>query len=92
MGDSHMGLHARLMSQASGGVLTGAVSRCNTCLIFINQVLKRKIGVVVLINPETTTGGFKLSNFIVRSGRRSPLIRGHRRRQIDQTLATASRA
>src|SRR3954469_19742118 len=54
MGDSHMGLHARLMSQALRK-LTGVVSRCNTCLIFINQV-REKIG-VMFDNPETTTGG-----------------------------------
>ena len=54
MGDSHMGLHARLMSQALRK-LTGVVSRCDTLLIFINQV-REKIG-VVFGNPETTTGG-----------------------------------
>jgi recombination protein RecA len=54
MGDSFMGLHARLMSQALRK-LTGAVSRTNTCLVFINQV-REKIG-VVFGNPETTTGG-----------------------------------
>ena len=54
MGDSHMGLHARLMSQALRK-LTGMVSRTNTLLIFINQ-LREKIG-VVFGNPETTTGG-----------------------------------
>src|SRR5262249_2966694 len=54
MGDSHMGLHARLMSQALRK-LTGVVSRTNTCLIFINQV-REKIG-VMFGNPETTTGG-----------------------------------
>ncbi len=54
MGDSHMGLHARLMSQALRK-LTGVVSRTNTCLIFINQI-REKIG-VVFGNPETTTGG-----------------------------------
>ena len=54
MGDSHMGLHARLMSQALRK-LTGAVARSNTCLIFINQV-REKIG-VMFGNPETTTGG-----------------------------------
>jgi len=54
MGDSHMGLHARLMSQAMRK-LTGSVSRTNTCLIFINQV-REKIG-VMFGNPETTTGG-----------------------------------
>ncbi len=54
MGDSHMGLQARLMSQALRK-LTGVVSRTNTCLIFINQV-REKIG-VMFGNPETTTGG-----------------------------------
>ena len=54
MGDSHMGLHARLMSQAMRK-LTGVVSKTNTCLIFINQV-REKIG-VMFGNPETTTGG-----------------------------------
>jgi recombination protein RecA len=54
MGDSHMGLHARLMSQALRK-LTGTVSKNNTCLIFINQV-REKIG-VMFGNPETTTGG-----------------------------------
>lgn len=54
MGDSHMGLHARLMSQALRK-LTGIVARTNTLLIFINQV-REKIG-VVFGNPETTTGG-----------------------------------
>ena len=54
MGDSHMGLQARLMSQALRK-LTAATSRTNTCVIFINQ-LRQKIG-VVYGNPETTTGG-----------------------------------
>jgi len=54
MGDSHMGLHARLMSQALRK-LTGSVSRTNTCLIFINQI-REKIG-VMFGSPETTTGG-----------------------------------
>jgi recombination protein RecA len=54
MGDSFMGLHARLMSQALRK-LTGSTARTNTCLIFINQV-REKIG-VVFGNPETTTGG-----------------------------------
>src|SRR5450432_4179191 len=54
MGDSFMGLHARLMSQAMRK-LTAAVSKTNSCLIFINQV-REKIG-VVFGNPETTTGG-----------------------------------
>jgi recombination protein RecA len=54
MGDSHMGLHARLMSQALRK-LTGVVARTNTLLVFINQV-REKIG-VIFGNPETTTGG-----------------------------------
>ena len=54
MGDSHMGLQARLMSQAMRK-LTGIVSKSNTCLIFINQI-REKIG-VMFGNPETTTGG-----------------------------------
>src|SRR5205823_13542611 len=54
MGDAQMGLQARLMSQALRK-LTGAVSKSNTTLIFINQ-LREKIG-VMFGNPETTTGG-----------------------------------
>jgi recombination protein RecA len=54
MGDSHMGLQARLMSQALRK-LTGIVSTSNTCFIFINQ-LREKIG-VFFGSPETTTGG-----------------------------------
>ena len=54
MGDSHMGLQARLMSQALRK-LTGSISRSNTTVIFINQ-LRMKIG-VMFGNPETTTGG-----------------------------------
>jgi recombination protein RecA len=54
MGDSHVGLHARLMSQALRK-LTGTVSRSNTMMIFLNQI-RLKIG-VMFGNPETTTGG-----------------------------------
>ena len=54
MGDSQMGLHARLMSQAMRK-LTSAISRSNTLVIFINQI-RMKIG-VMFGNPETTTGG-----------------------------------
>jgi len=54
MGDSHMGLQARLMSQALRK-LTGTVSKSNTCVVFINQI-REKIG-VMFGNPETTTGG-----------------------------------
>jgi recombination protein RecA len=54
MGDSRMGLHARLMSQALRK-LTSTISKTNCCVIFINQ-LREKIG-VMFGNPETTTGG-----------------------------------
>lgn len=54
MGDSHVGLQARLMSQALRKI-AGAVNKSNTCVIFINQ-LRMKIG-VMFGNPETTTGG-----------------------------------
>jgi recombination protein RecA len=54
MGDSHMGLHARLMSQALRK-LTGSISRSRTVVIFINQI-RMKIG-VMFGSPETTTGG-----------------------------------
>ena len=54
MGDTHMGLQARLMSQALRK-LTGSISKSNTCVIFVNQI-RMKIG-VVFGNPETTSGG-----------------------------------
>ncbi|MFO0746874.1 MAG: recombinase RecA [Myxococcota bacterium] len=54
MGDSHMGLHARLMSQALRK-LTGSIAKSRTCVVFINQ-MRNKIG-VMFGNPETTTGG-----------------------------------
>src|SRR5687767_13955835 len=54
MGDSHMGLQARLMSQALRK-LTGVIAKSRTCVIFINQI-RMKIG-VMFGNPETTTGG-----------------------------------
>jgi recombination protein RecA len=54
MGDSHVGLQARLMSQALRK-LTGIVSKSRTCLVFINQI-REKIG-LMFGNPETTTGG-----------------------------------
>ncbi|MDD5657737.1 MAG: recombinase RecA [Elusimicrobia bacterium] len=57
MGDSHMGLQARLMSQALRK-LTSSIARSRTCLIFINQI-RHKIG-VMFGNPETTTGGLAL--------------------------------
>ena len=54
MGDSHVGLQARLMSQALRK-LTGVISKSNCIVIFINQ-LREKVG-VMFGNPETTTGG-----------------------------------
>ncbi len=54
MGDSHMGLQARLMSQALRK-LTGILAKSNTTIIFINQI-RMKIG-IMFVNPETTTGG-----------------------------------
>ena len=60
MGDSFMGLHARLMSQALRKI-TGAVAKANACMVFINQV-REKIG-VMFGNPETTTGGRALKFF-----------------------------
>ncbi|MBK8049456.1 MAG: recombinase RecA [Anaerolineales bacterium] len=57
MGDSHVGLQARLMSQALRK-LTGAIKSTNTCMIFTNQ-LRQKIG-VMFGNPETTSGGMAL--------------------------------
>src|SRR5712692_342413 len=54
MGDSHMGLQARLMSQALRKI-TGIVSKSKTCMVFINQI-REKIG-VMFGNPETTSGG-----------------------------------
>jgi recombination protein RecA len=60
MGDSHMGLHARLMSQALRK-LTGSISKTNTTVIFINQI-RMKIG-IMFGNPETTTGGNALKFF-----------------------------
>jgi len=60
MGDSHMGLQARLMSQALRK-MTGAISKSNTVVIFINQI-RMKIG-VMFGNPETTSGGQALKFF-----------------------------
>jgi len=70
MGDSHMGLQARLMSQALRK-MTATISRNNTCVIFINQI-RMKIG-IMFGNPETTTGGNALKFYAsvrleVRSG------------------------
>ncbi|MBN2461617.1 MAG: recombinase RecA [Candidatus Cloacimonetes bacterium] len=58
MGDSHVGLQARLMSQALRK-LTGIINKSNCAVIFINQT-RMKIGVPAYVNPETTTGGVAL--------------------------------
>jgi len=58
MGDTHVGLQARLMSQALRK-LTGIISKSNTSVIFINQI-RMKIGVPAYVNPEVTTGGVAL--------------------------------
>jgi recombination protein RecA len=68
MGDSHMGVQARLMSQALRK-LTGIASKSKTCLIFINQI-REKIG-VMFGNPETTTGGRALKDGEVVTGNRT---------------------
>jgi recombination protein RecA len=76
MGDAHMGLQARLMSQALRK-LTAAISRTRTIVIFINQ-LRQKIG-VVYGNPETTTGGNALkfySSVRLDIRRKKPIKRG----------------
>ena len=87
MGDSHMGLQARLMSQALRK-LTGSVSRTNTCLVFINQI-REKIG-VMFGNPETTTGGRALKFYssvrvdVRRDGDHQGRRQGHRQPDPDQ--------
>ena len=79
MGDSHMGVQARLMSQAMRK-LTGIVSKSNTCLIFINQI-REKIG-VMFGNPETTTGGRALKFYSSVRLRHPPHRRDQGRRVV----------
>ena len=79
MGDSHVGLQARLMSQALRK-LTGIVSKSNTSVIFINQT-RMKIGTPAFMNPETTTGGVALKFYAsvrleVRTGSSIKLTQG----------------
>ena len=74
MGDSHVGLQARLMSQALRK-MTGSIKHSNTLVIFINQI-RMKIG-VMFGSPETTTGGNALKFYSLRSPGHPP----HRRRQ-----------
>ncbi|MEI8360576.1 MAG: recombinase RecA [bacterium] len=80
MGDSHMGLQARLMSQALRK-LTGIVSKSNTVVIFINQI-RMKIG-VFFGNPETTTGGNALKFY---SSMRIEVRRAAQIKQGDKTI------
>ena len=80
MGDSHVGLQARLMSQALRK-LTASVARSNTLVIFINQ-LRMKIG-VMFGNPETTTGGNALKFY---ASVRIEIRRGAQIKDKDQTI------
>ena len=85
MGDSHVGLQARLMSQALRK-LTGQVARTNTCLVFINQ-LREKIG-VMFGNPETTTGGKALKFY---SSIRLEVRRGATMKDGDQIVGNRTK-
>ncbi len=85
MGDSHVGLQARLMSQALRK-LTGTVNRTNTCVIFINQ-LREKVG-VMFGNPEVTTGGRALKFY---SSMRFDVRRVETIKQGDQMLGNRTR-
>ncbi|PIT88525.1 MAG: recombinase RecA [Candidatus Magasanikbacteria bacterium CG10_big_fil_rev_8_21_14_0_10_36_32] len=80
MGDSHMGLHARLMSQALRK-LTGIISKSKTVVIFINQT-RMKIG-IVFGNPETTTGGMALKFY---SSVRIEIRRAAQIKQVDKII------
>ena len=85
MGDAHMGVQARLMSQALRK-LTGAVARSGTCIIFINQI-RMKIG-VVFGNPETTTGGNALKFY---SSVRCEIRRAGNLKDGDNVIGTRTR-
>ena len=85
MGDSHVGLQARLMSQALRK-LTGTVNKTNTCVIFINQ-LREKVG-VMFGNPEVTTGGRALKFY---SSMRMDVRRIETIKQGDQMLGNRTR-
>lgn len=86
MGDSHMGLQARLMSQALRK-LTGIISKTKTVLIFINQI-RQKIG-IVFGNPETTTGGNALKFY---SSVRIEVRRAAQIKQGDQIIGNRVKA
>lgn len=85
MGDSHVGLQARLMSQALRK-LTGTVNKSNTCVIFINQ-LREKVG-IMFGNPEVTTGGRALKFY---SSMRFDVRRIETIKQGDQMLGNRTR-
>jgi recombination protein RecA len=85
MGDAHMGVQARLMSQALRK-LTGAVSRSGACIIFINQI-RMKIG-VMFGNPETTTGGNALKFY---SSMRLEIRRTGNLKDGDSVIGTRAR-
>jgi recombination protein RecA len=85
MGDAHMGLQARLMSQALRK-LTAVSSKQNTCIVFINQ-LRQKIG-VVFGNPETTTGGNALKFY---ASVRLDIRRIGQIKEADQVVGTRAR-
>ena len=86
MGDSHVGLQARLMSQALRKI-AGTVNKTNTCVIFINQ-LREKIG-VMFGNPETTTGGRALKFY---ASMRLDVRRIDSLKRGDETLGNRTRA
>ena len=86
MGDSHVGLQARLMSQALRK-LTGVVKASNTCMIFTNQ-LRQKIG-VMFGNPETTSGGMALKFY---ASVRLDIRRIESIKQGDQVIGNRTRA
>ncbi|MFA5128984.1 MAG: recombinase RecA [Patescibacteria group bacterium] len=86
MGDQHMGLQARLMSQALRK-LTGVISKTKTALIFINQI-RHKIG-IVFGNPETTTGGMALKFY---SSVRIEVRRAAQIKQGDQIIGNRVKA
>ncbi|MDR3225515.1 MAG: recombinase RecA [Clostridiales Family XIII bacterium] len=86
MGDSHVGLHARLMSQALRK-LAGSISRSNTCAVFINQ-LREKVG-VIYGNPEVTTGGRALKFY---SSMRIDIRRIESIKSGDQMVGNRTRA
>src|SRR5262249_6371578 len=85
MGDAHMGLQARLMSQALRK-LTAVSSKQNTCIVFINQ-LRQKIG-IVFGNPETTTGGNALKFY---ASVRLDIRRIGQIKEADQVVGTRAR-